>query len=156
MDDKRPIIITTIILGVLIVALVVVMLFRSCGKSDDLLPGTTTASETAISGSDNSGITDITLSPDATNDIPEDPNATTTTTLFEPDNTDATTASTTAQTVAPATEPGEVIVTEATKNGGDKTPTKKPTKTPTKPADPTKSPATNGPIELPFVPADEL
>ena len=166
MDDKRPIIITSIILGVLIAALVTVLLIRSCNKADDLLPDTTTVSDTGVSSSDGSAATDITIITDETGNITFDPNATTTTMPWgDPD--DGTTTTTTAQTVAPApgpaTDGGEVIITEPTKESS-KTPTKTPTKAPTKapskstskPADPTKSPATNAPIELPFVPADEL
>ncbi len=146
MDSKKPIIITSIILGVLIIVLVVVFTVRSCNKVDDLLPTSTSTSETQGSG-------DITTTTSGNGE----------TSAALPDNTLPT--SPTGGNNDPDVDPpfptaddGEVIVTEAP-DGGNSNPTSKPSN-PSSPASPTTkapaAPTSSGPIELPFVPADQL
>ncbi len=144
MDSKKPIIITSIILGVLIIALVVVFAVKSCSKVDDLLPTSTSSSDTQGSGdttatTSGSGETSASL-PD--NTLPSQPTGGNT----DPD----------VNPPFPTADDGEVIVTEPT---GGSNPTPKPAD-PSSPASPsTKAPAaptSSGPIELPFVPADQL
>ncbi|SCW52330.1 hypothetical protein SAMN02910456_01620 [Ruminococcaceae bacterium YRB3002] len=152
MDNKKPIIITAAIIGALIIALVAVIVIRSCNRVEDqLLPTGTTVTDTSgsdmTSGSDNTDVTDMSgeTLPSQPSDGPDTP------------------------IVPPVIDDGEVIITETTQDGTRNTPTPRPAGS-SSAAAPTSSPASqsaapsetaptlpnDGVIELPFVPADAL
>lgn len=148
MKNKLPAIIISIVLIVASIILIVVLAMRSCKKAEDLIPtadpsASTTTAETLPDGTP---VSDPSAS---------DSNST--------DGTQNTIQPAPDQTVPFETEPGEILITVPTTaaNGGNNG-SNTATPTPTTPTSPTQSSEDtlptlpDGPIELPFVPADEL